>query len=245
MMSFQKESKRRIHVLYSTQPIQRSMLFSTTQADLIFWKQMDDGVVYILKYIASNEKRHKTMHNIIEKLDLLLKERAGTERTFFRSINKEDEAYPKVISFERGGQKDDYLYRTLFDAKGNALPDVVVWNKSDEGEEMNASEGVQRESDQPVHSNGKKRAAEQCVDDLKKMKLIDGDPGSVAGEERALEEVERLRTELAKCKADEAEYKVEIEGLKKRIAVNESWNTTIVYQAEPPVQVIYASYFVI
>ena len=165
---------------------------------------MDDGVLYVLKYIKTNEKEHKTVHNLIERLDLQLKTRDGTERTFFRSINKDDPSYPKVLSFGRNERRDDYLYRTLFDERDNVLPGVPVWLKSElEGENGRNESGDLFEEGDCAHSSGKKRAASSDGLEFKKRRFSDGDSAGC-------EEVQRLREEFDGLKAENEELKKEL-----------------------------------
>lgn len=103
---------------------------NATTADLIYYKPVVDGVIYVLKYTENNGKQHTTVNNHIERLDDTLKLKDQTETTFFVSINDDQTLTgSKVLSFEREGRKENPLYRQLFGKKGALLPRVNVWNK--------------------------------------------------------------------------------------------------------------------
>ncbi len=105
-------------------------LFSATGADLIFYKLVSNGVLYVLKFKGDNEKQHTTVNNHIMQLDETLKLKDGVETTFFLSIN-DDDSLPgsKVLSFDREGRKSSPLYRQLFGRSDILLPGVNVWSK--------------------------------------------------------------------------------------------------------------------
>jgi hypothetical protein len=105
-------------------------MYGATHADLIYFKPVENGYLYVLKFKDSNGKQHTTMNNYIERLDDTLKLGARTETTFFLSINDDQTLVgSKVLSFDRDGRKENPLYKQLFGAKGLILPHVTVWNK--------------------------------------------------------------------------------------------------------------------
>jgi hypothetical protein len=104
-------------------------LYAATGADLIFYKPVSNGTMYMLKFKKANEKQHSTVNNCIVKLDDTLKLNGGKDTLYFLSINNDD-SLPgsKVLSFDRVGRKRNPLYMQLFGRKGSLLPGVSVWN---------------------------------------------------------------------------------------------------------------------
>lgn len=184
------------------------MIFDKTDADIIYYKQVDNGAIYVIKYNGKNEKQHTTVDNNIEGLDSSLKAINKTETTFFKSINDEDPRSSKVLSFERGARKDNFLYRTLFDKKDRVLSGVIVWAKPGSDNESSADE-YDSDEEEPAS---------------KKMKLTieDGNPGSVVDEiinkeqntehlaaelKTSQQEAGDLKSKLATSKDETASYK--------------------------------------
>lgn len=188
----------------------------------------------------------------------------GVSTTRFTSIS--DMLSGKIKTFGHNEAKLDMHYNELFSGEGHpgqldakVVPGTNLWspegsvpaddsalvdNEEESEDEVDMQSGgndtVFEENENTQSSDpkpsGKRRADVSSIDDLKKMRLSDGDPGSVAGEERALEEVHRLQTELVKCKADEVTFKAEIEELKEKLS-GKSKCETIIFNGMPPAQV--------
>jgi hypothetical protein len=105
-------------------------MFGATGADFIFYKPIANGILYLLKFKATNDKQHSTVNKRINKLDQTLMTMNSTTATSFVSIN-DDDTLPgsKVLSFDREGRKSNPLYRQLFNEKGVMLPGVKVYEK--------------------------------------------------------------------------------------------------------------------
>jgi hypothetical protein len=160
-------------VCHSTKHIRPMNMYAATGADLIFYKPLANGTLYVLKFKKDNEKQHSTVNNCIMRLDDTLKLNGGRDITYFLSIN-DDDALPgsKVLSFDREGRKADPLYRQLFDGRDSLLPGVSVWNNDIEetaelsGDDVDGfqSESSENEEDVAGNSNissyrGKQRAS--------------------------------------------------------------------------------------
>ena len=222
----QKVSKRSVFIAWSTKKFAKSMIFGTTGADLIYCKNVDHGVVYVIKYKSENQKLHMTVDNYIKGLDDLLKERDKTHSTFFRSINDGDPRSSKVLSFEGGSRKQNYLYRKLFDKKDRVLPGVIVWtpenvDSSTEEEDSDDENDSEDEAIEPTNP-GKKRARPDSEDRSKKAKLHppadDEGCSSVAGEDGHrdevlfhLEKTKELESELKRVNGNAEAYRKEAE----------------------------------
>ena len=104
-------------------------MYAATGADLIFYKPVTNGTLYVLKFKKDNEKQHSTVNNCITRLDDTLKLNGGKDTLYFLSINNDD-SLPgsKVLSFDRDGRKRNPLYMQLFGRKDSLLPGVSVWN---------------------------------------------------------------------------------------------------------------------
>ena len=105
-------------------------MYIATGADLIFYKPVTNGFLYVLKFKKENEKKHVTVNNCIIQLDETLKLSSGRDATCFLSIN-DDDTLPgsKVLSFDREGRRANPLFRQLFDRNEALLPGVTIWNK--------------------------------------------------------------------------------------------------------------------
>ena len=125
----QREGKRRVFVCHSIKLIHPRTMFIATGADLIFYKPVTNGVLYVLKFKRENEKQHTTVNNYIMQLDETLKLSCGIDATCFLSIN-DDDTLPgsKVLSFDRDGRRANPLYRQLFGRRDAILPGVSIWN---------------------------------------------------------------------------------------------------------------------
>jgi hypothetical protein len=119
-----------IFICQSTKPIHPNTMFGATGADFIFYKPIANGVLYVLKFKATNDKQHSTVNKLINQLDQTLMTMNSTSATSFVSIN-DDDALPgsKVLSFDGEGRKSNPLYRQLFNEKGVMLPGVKVYEK--------------------------------------------------------------------------------------------------------------------
>jgi hypothetical protein len=149
-------------------------MYIATGADLIFYKSVTNGTLYVLKFKKENEKQHTTVNNYIMQLDENLKLSAGRDATYFLSINNDDTlSGSKVLSFDRVGRKSDPLYRQLFGGKNTILAGVSVWKKDigdaaelSEDDALNGSSGEDEEVSGGIvtahapSSKGKQRAIE-------------------------------------------------------------------------------------
>ena len=129
----QRETKRSFFLAWSTEQIAKSMMLDETEADLIYCKEIDQGVLYAITYDAKNQKLHTTVDNYISSIDEILKALMNKEASFFVPINDDkDSKSSKVLSFEKSGnpKKGNRFYRKIFDVKGCVLPGVTVWKKT-------------------------------------------------------------------------------------------------------------------
>ena len=112
-------------------------MYGATHADLIYYKPVATGVIYILKFNDLNRKEHTAINNMIGLLDDTLKLAARTETTSFLSINDDPTLKgSKVLSFGRIGMKENHLYRQIFGVDGSMLPEVTLWEKMVDAPEL-------------------------------------------------------------------------------------------------------------
>lgn len=111
-MLFQEDKTRSIFVCQSVRPVPIGMLLDSTTADVIFCKQYGPGHVYVIKFNASNNKKHSTVDKRISLLDLNLMTVSNTSSTFFNSIVNNGSS--KVASFSGDDRIKDPLYRQVF-----------------------------------------------------------------------------------------------------------------------------------
>ena len=169
-----------VFIVQSTKFIHQKTMTIATGADLIFYKPVTNGFLYVLKFKKDNEKKHVTVNNCIIQLDETLKLSSGRNTTCFLSIN-DDNTLPgsKVLSFDREGRKANPLFRQLFDRNEALLPGVTIWNKeigdvaelSDVDMDVAPSGGEEEVSEGVVTANapsskGKQRAIENSNESL-------------------------------------------------------------------------------
>ena len=203
------------------------MIHAELPCKVIYSKDYQHGTLFAIE--LSKRLEVSRMDTAILELDKTLQHGTQVFTTRFTSIS--DMLSGKIKTFGHGERKSDFHYREIYSLKGNFLPDVKPWfppegaepvddgapvnyeEESEDEAEMHGTDAAFEEKEdiqsRDPKSNGKKRAAEQCVDELKKMKLNNGNPGSVDG--CMLEE---LREKLDKCTVENSQLKTELDAAK-------------------------------
>ena len=190
----------------------------------IYSKEFQHGTLYGMR--LKTPKSDANLDKQILALDAFFSRCSPDKRTRFTSIYYSPSLSGKIKTFAVGTHGEDMHFKELFasDYAGrkelDPLPGVRKWTPTesvlasaddgagavfDENDESGEDEDIQSPDPKP---NGKRRAEVSSIDPSKKLRSSDGD--SVAGEESALEEVHRLREELAGSKAEIEELKKEI-----------------------------------
>jgi cell division protein FtsB len=188
--------------------ISETDLFNATHADCIYFKQGDEGILFVIKYEKTNGKQDSTFDSYIGYLEGQLKQIYKTETSFLRIISEGHAGSSKVLRFDRiASRKYNPLYKEIFDDRECVLPGVVIWTRVTppvSGPRQGIHSDVKYDIVKPGSSDhvtdaskGKKRAVPRSNTQSKtsRLQVEDGDPGS-ASEGKAKNHSSFLEAEL-------------------------------------------------
>jgi hypothetical protein len=153
---------RNIFMCQGTQYIPIQMIFSATEADVIYYKEHEDGWLYLLRFYKT--KKHLSLENKIQELDKTMQSLKHTTSTSFLSIS--DQGDGKVLSFSNRDRWNHPLFRSIvknqskdFEGGYNLQDGVKTWfkrnnNVTDNPEDFPDEQAVSDYQDEtdPVHN---------------------------------------------------------------------------------------------
>ena len=165
-------------------------LYETTKADVILYKDVPDGTLYILKYDDKNRKRGLTVDKYVSKVDTTLQTELKSAENMFRSIGYTYDGNPyKVRAIPNECRLSDEYFCEIFNVAvpkglwGYPLRDgVSAWTNHNQREEEYFQDIMHDTEDlaiqQEVKANPKESNDTIIFDVVKKRNAMDAAPPS-------------------------------------------------------------------
>jgi hypothetical protein len=122
-------SKRQYFICHATSRIPLNVMQKATEADILYAKDYELGVLFALFFTHEHRKQTSTVENSIRKLDTMLMEKNKSSTSNFISLTETG----KVKSFSGRDRNDDFHFRQVFN---------VFASKLDKGKHYQLQEGV-------------------------------------------------------------------------------------------------------